>query len=246
MELLKSTKKFLQNFNVLEIIKFLPEYTFEFLKNRLDSFDRQYGVDTTSPVGLSELGVESETAKFAELYWPTNAKNFRKLISAARIPRKNFTFIDIGSGKGRALLLAAEYGFRRIVGVEFSKELTEIAKHNVSIFNKKTGVDSNIEVVNADATNFNFPMGPLFIYLFDPFRAEVMEKVIINLLESLKAEPRDVYVAYYLPMHRELFSKYGFEVAHEQARNFRFDYPWVIFHKSQSVASTARQTETRL
>ncbi len=75
-----------------------------------------------------------------------------------------FTFIDLGSGKGRILFLAAEYPYRRIQGVEFARELHSEAQENFRTFSTGAGSSGagKIESVCVDAGNFEFPKGNLW------------------------------------------------------------------------------------
>jgi tRNA1(Val) A37 N6-methylase TrmN6 len=112
----------------------------------------------------------------------------------------NYTFIDIGSGKGRMLLLAAELPFRRIIGVEFASDLDALARRNVKTYRNAKQACFQIEPVHTDATQFEFPPEPLLIYLFYPFKQSVMEPVMQNLNRSLAEHPRDLILLYRNPV----------------------------------------------
>jgi SAM-dependent methyltransferase len=117
-----------------------------------------------------------------------------------------FTFVDIGSGKGRALLLASDYPFREIIGVELSPELDRVARANVARYAKATrGVThrSPITSLHGDATEFAWPAGPLILYIWNAFTRPVLEKLFHNLEVSLAKESRDLYLIY---VHPELES----------------------------------------
>jgi predicted RNA methylase len=116
----------------------------------------------------------------------------------------NYTFIDMGSGKGRMLLLAAELSFRRIIGVEFSSDLDAVARKNVKSYRNSNQACFQIEPVNMDATQYEFPPEPLLIYFFYPFDRFVMEPVIQNLNRSLAEHPRDVILVYFNPVLSEV------------------------------------------
>src|SRR6202165_2780171 len=87
----------------------------------------------------------------------------------ARLPIEfdQFTFIDLGSGKGRTLLMASEYPFMRIVGVELIAELHQAAEENIRAYRSATQQCRQIEAVCADASEFVFPETPLVLYLFN-------------------------------------------------------------------------------
>jgi SAM-dependent methyltransferase len=111
-----------------------------------------------------------------------------------------YTFVDMGSGKGRMLLLAAELPFRRIVGVEFASDLCALARKNVETYRNSNQACFQIEPLHMDAMLFKFPPEPSIIYFYYPFERFVMEPVIRNLNRSLAAHPRDVIVVYFNPV----------------------------------------------
>ncbi len=113
---------------------------------------------------------------------------------------RDSTFIDIGSGKGRALLLAADYPFRRIVGVELLPELDRIAKENIANYKSECQKCFAIEAINGDASQFQFPDGPMMVYLFNPLPEAGLRKTIANLVRSLRDCPRTIYILYHNPL----------------------------------------------
>jgi SAM-dependent methyltransferase len=145
------------------------------------------------------------------IYQPIPPQQFREIMSALSAhlePDTNFsqfTFIDIGAGKGRALLLASEFAFRRIIGVELLPELVEIARENVREFERR-GIYSGVELVCEDAANFNFPAEPAVVFLFNPLPRAALQTLIQNLERSLHQNPRSVYVAYANPIFEQVIS----------------------------------------
>jgi len=113
---------------------------------------------------------------------------------------RDFTFIDLGSGKGRTLLMASDYPFRRIVGVELLPSLHQIAQQNLRQYKSESQKCFALESICGDATAFPFPDDPLVIYLFNPFPESGMRQVVANLELSLRAHPRPVYVLYHNPL----------------------------------------------
>ena len=109
-------------------------------------------------------------------------------------PLTDYTFIDIGCGKGRTLILALDYGFRNVVGVEFAAELVAIARANLA--SRGLDTNANVTVLQEDATQYEFPGGPLVVYLYNPFGPEVFRKVLDNLLRSLDATSDDCVIVY--------------------------------------------------
>ncbi len=101
-------------------------------------------------------------------------------------------FLDYGSGKGAAIIHAKEIGFKQSIGVEFAKELHEIAVENINKMNLKGGVNS----LYADATTYVPPSDTSVIYFYNPFDEVVMKKVVQNLIEQKENFENDVYVIY--------------------------------------------------
>jgi SAM-dependent methyltransferase len=118
----------------------------------------------------------------------------------------DYTFVDMGSGKGRMLFVAAEYPFHKVVGVEFSLELHEEAVRNIQRYISRKRRCGEIEAVLADAAAFPFPEGKLVVYLFNPFGPEVMGRMLENLAASLQRNPRHVVILLIWPECGELVS----------------------------------------
>jgi len=164
-------------------------------------YDWDYRVNTTSAaVGWHDrlLGT------FHSAYQPTDPVAFRDMLDAlgahTHLNFRDFTFLDLGSGKGRTLLMASDYPFRRIVGVELLPALDEIAQENLRRYKSESQQCCLIEFVCADATTFPFPGEPLVVYLFNPFGESGLSRVISNLEQSLRANPRPLYVLYHNPL----------------------------------------------
>jgi len=160
-------------------------------------YDWEHRVNTTSgTVGWRErlLGV------FHSPYQPTDAALFQEMMASLPINFNEFTFVDLGSGKGRTLLMASEYPFRRIVGVEILPELHRAAEENIASYQSTTQQCRQIESVCADASEFDLPEGPLLLYLFNPLPEAGLNQMLENLEESLRQHPRAVYVLYQNPL----------------------------------------------
>jgi len=119
-----------------------------------------------------------------------------------------FTFIDLGSGKGRALLFASNYGFKRIIGVEFSPELHQIAQSNIELFSKQTRSRNSFKLYCMDVEDFIFPEGDLVIYLYNPFCGKVMEAVIHKITQAINNNSSALYILYRNPQCAELFDNH--------------------------------------
>ncbi len=166
------------------------------------SFDRRRGVHTNGVHQPETLGLRGQHAEMAVEYEPTPTCLFRYLLGGLRIDFRRFVFIDLGSGKGRVLLLAAELPFLRVEGVELSTRMHQIAQKNIASIAKR---ESNVVSHNTDAAAYVFPAEPFVVFLFNPFERIVLARVRDNLERSLRQSPRQGYVVYVNSKHRQVF-----------------------------------------
>lgn len=128
------------------------------------------------------------------------------------------TFLDLGCGKGRALIVASEFPFRRILGVELSPNLAAAAKANAAIVADRFPDRTAIEITKGDASVFPLPPGPLAIFLYHPFHLPLMKRLTANLEQALHDEARPVDVIYCNPIwasafdESPLFARYATEI----------------------------------
>lgn len=169
-------------------------------------FDLYHGVDTAAlwtryslPEGY-EGAFEYGPAKFYDLK--------RVLTHLQTIRHEEFAFVDIGSGKGRALLMASRLPFRKAIGIELSAELHEIASRNIRRF-RGAHKCKNIVTHCCDATLFPLPPDNIVLFLYNPFKAPVMTRFLAHLKESLLNNPREAYIIYVKPVCHELVMDTG-------------------------------------
>jgi len=172
------------------------------------SFDWRYGTETTRWVLEDDLGAVGENRIHSVRYQPTKARPLRNLLNSLNLPRDR-VFVDLGSGKGRVLLIAAQCGFQRIVGVEFSPELCESTRQNVEIFRRKCGLTARIDIVMSDVTRYRIQPEQSIFFMYNPFDAVVMEQVVANLRRSLELAPRPVWLIYNTPLCQHIIEKAG-------------------------------------
>jgi SAM-dependent methyltransferase len=166
-------------------------------------YDWENRVDTTSgTVGWRErlLGL------FHSPYQPTDPVLFHEIIDSLPIQLENFTFVDLGSGKGRTLLMASNYPFRRIVGVELIEELHCVAEENIAKYRNPAQRCRKIESVCVDAREYEFPPEPLVLYLFNPLPEPALVEVLQRLEKSIAENPSPLWIAYHNPQLERLLS----------------------------------------
>jgi SAM-dependent methyltransferase len=171
-------------------------------------FDHRYGVDTRGlHDDLAALGADGEHLPHAYGYEPVQPRMFRAILHAAQIDPREFVFVDFGSGKGRALLLAVQCGFPRIVGVELAPALHEVAERNVAAFGRRRTHAACIELHCGDAVDLEIPDGNVFLSFYNPFGEVVLRKVAANIERAYRARPRQMVIAYRNPRHAQVLDE---------------------------------------
>ena len=167
-------------------------------------YDFDHGVDTT-------WATVSMRTRIRELlsggrYQPSEPSLFHQILRALPVAPDGFTFIDLGSGKGRTLLMASDYPFQRIIGVEFLGELNAVACENIARYHGDRQKSFALESRAGDARDFAFPEDPTVLYLFNPFPENVLLTVLTNLHDSWTCLPRPLYVLYHNLVHESVFA----------------------------------------
>ena len=174
-------------------------------------YDWDFRVDTT---GATVRWRDRLLGMFHSPYQPTEPAVFREMLASllpasAKFDFREFTFIDIGSGKGRVLLMAADYPFRRILGIELLPELHRTAKENIGNYKSDSKQCFAIDCLVGDACSFVFPAEPTVLYLFNPLPESGLARMIRNLEHSLREHSRPVFVLYHNPLLESVLTRSG-------------------------------------
>jgi SAM-dependent methyltransferase len=155
-------------------------------------FDGKYGTDTSGFLGPEELvmGRANDAhnhgySAIAPSVFREACRRWRDTLPAVSGKIEAYSFVDVGAGKGRALLLASELPFRKIIGVELCEDLALIAQKNVARWSRAARPRARIRVVQGDAAKFPWPRTPLLVYLYNPFSCSLIERMA----ETLAAAP---------------------------------------------------------
>ncbi len=198
-------------------------------RDEAEAFDRRFGTDTGWRLSLDALAAEGDDAPALWRYWPSAAGPFHELLDAAEVAPDD-VFVDLGSGKGRALLMAASYPFRKLIGVELSPSLHEVARKNLARVAAAHGGARRFELVCGDAADWEPPTAPLLVYLFQPFPVETLRAVLARLAESLERAPRRVTLAYLNPLFHDAVVRDGrFREARRGGARTPGEFPWVLY-----------------
>lgn len=167
------------------------------------TFDVRYGTDTRAWASLDSLAIDSANKQRGEMYQPTLARPLAQLFQVLTLPDDS-VLVDLGCGKARVLLVAAQAGVPIARGVEFSPELCRIARRNCAIFAQKTGVAATFEIVEADVVDYAIRPDETVFFLYNPFDGAVLRQVLANIAASQRADPRPLWIIYRNAVHSAL------------------------------------------
>ena len=165
-------------------------------------FDLVHGTETRGLAETADMAVVGPHRAHGVGYQPTRARALRRVLRDLRLPPGQ-VFVDLGCGKGRVLLIALEFGFAKIVGVEYAPALCEAATRNLAVARWLRGRGTPVVVHCLDAADYDFGERETVVYLFNPFDAVVLERVMLRLGDSLRREPRRLWLIYMFPRWHE-------------------------------------------
>lgn len=175
-------------------------------------FDALHGTDTTGLLYADDLASGHAHDPFNEGYYATAPSLFggalacwRQTLTADKV--EDYTFLDLGCGKGRALLLASELPFRSVCGIELNRQLVRTARRNVRKWLRRPRACRRIAVDCADVLDFRLPAGPIVLFLFNSFTAEVLAPLIERLAAAARLRSAPIDLIYVHPDHARLLAE---------------------------------------
>jgi SAM-dependent methyltransferase len=178
------------------------------LLGKLDNhwYDFREGTSTAGLTDLDRLSISSRNKKRGVYYGATKRRPFAEVLKVVS-PPKDCTFVDVGCGKGKVLLMAMDYGFHRVTGIEFAHELCEAARKNVETIRRRRGLKCSIEILECDATDYVVRPQDSVFYMFHPFDDFVMSIFVDNVVASVKSHPRPIWLIYSYPAYGKVIEK---------------------------------------
>lgn len=164
-------------------------------------FDLENGVRTSGIIPGRFLKTGHRHDRHSTAYFGVAPSVFRGLMGRWRksrpcAPVGEFTFVDVGAGMGRAMLLASEMAFKRVEGIELNPVLAGIARRNAAKWRKAGRAKSPMRVTCGDAVELRFPKGPCVVFLFNPFGASVMRRLLVRVAKVFRERPGQVDLLY--------------------------------------------------
>ncbi len=172
-------------------------------------FDADYGVSTEALVFLGDLDPEAIGPNIAHAthYEPTPVGDLERLLAHVPFEIEDATFVDIGSGMGRAVIAAALRPFRQVVGIEISPALHAIARDNLRGLERPRLRCRDVRLFRRDAASFAFPAGDFVAYLYNPFDETVLRHVVASLALATPGSRRALL--YHTPAARSAIEEDG-------------------------------------
>jgi SAM-dependent methyltransferase len=177
-------------------------------------FDQRFGVETGGLVEGRELRSGHRNDAFNTAYYGMAPSRFQRVMELwiadeSHAAIGDYSFVDVGCGKGRAVMMASEFGFRQVVGVELHAGLARIAKANLAVWTAAGRAVCPVRIVCEEATEFVFPEGASLLYLFHPFAAPVMKRLIERIEADFAGRPGMLDLIYFNPEAGALLEAHG-------------------------------------
>lgn len=176
-------------------------------------YDKEFGTDTGGFIDQTRIRpnpqlIQSNPALVEQIhpYIGTQPSTVRNTL--IKIPNiSNYTFVDIGCGKGRPLLVASEFPFKNIIGIEISSPLTKKALRNAEIIKKRFPNRTNISVLNENAASYNSPSDYLVIFFYHAFGRDLFKTFIANIERQLSNTIQHVFIIYVNPVNGDVIDE---------------------------------------
>jgi SAM-dependent methyltransferase len=185
-------------------------------RHAVHPFDLKFGTDTGGYLRPDELGsggihdaMNNGYSAVAPSVFREACRRWRETLPSSAARLEAYTFVDVGAGKGRALLLAAELPFRNVIGVELDEPLARIAQKNITQWKRRVRPQAKIRIMHEDAAEFRWPRTPLLVYLNNPFDCALVEQLVSQIAAAAAAGPGLVDILYVNPACADALTRRG-------------------------------------
>lgn len=193
--------------------------TYQLLKYERQ-YEKQLGISTHSIVNLDGLTLAGNSSSENHHYQGASYYILFSIFKKLPTHLQHTDFIDFGCGKGRALFVAEQCGFTKLIGVDIAQELITDAQANLLQY-KPLNSSSEISFIFSDATTYSIPNTACVFYFFNPFGAAILKQVLQNIKDSVKKHPRKIRCLYLNPKFNSVFEELDFKLISEE-KNKRY------------------------
>ena len=235
---LRTVRWALRHYGVKKTLLLAPSYAkrvAQSIAETMEGFDRRYSTDTSGYVDGVDFGVGDEATKGAMAYQACRVAAVQQMLSAIDADLSDYVFVDYGCGKGRALLVASDWPFSQIVGVELSPPLAEVAERNFKVYRSASQRCDSFDVHAVDARAYEPPDRPLVLFFNNPFAPQIFAEVLDTIEASLRRHPRAAYVIYSLDVYRDVVSSRDWLTMIAEGQYSRLGGRWSLYRHSPSA-----------
>lgn len=201
--------------------------------------DVRLGVRTRGIVRNEATVQQLAAEKDSEYYEPVNGRWWRLVQSRLNADPGRTTFVDLGAGRGRVILLAARMGFQTVIGVELDPGLARDATENVRRWSdqerRRQRGPYDVRLIEGDAATFSPPPGPLVVAMFNPFGEATLRRVLTTLHSTSREPEHSLQVAYFNPVHSHVFDEYPQFVLQDSGKD------WAMYQLRRITAPAGGQ-----
>lgn len=171
---------------------------------RTHPFDLQYGIDTSGYLPVEKIHRDKDLVAKINPYGGSQPGIVRKALAALG-DVKDYALTDIGCGKGRVTVVASEFPFKEVLGVELSAQLAKVAHENAEKVISSFKNRPPIKILQGNALEFPLPKGNLVVFMYHSFQKELTVQMVKRLEAALAAGTEHLFVVYYNPVFGEVF-----------------------------------------
>ncbi len=181
--------------------------------------EHHYHLHTTGFEQLEFNQPLSLPAFYAYGYLPANYRLLEKVFKKINTCTHNGSFLNIGCGKGRAMMVAAHFGFTNIKGIDIAEQFCEHAR---SEWKKKASIflNTRLQIICTDASQYIIAPQIQTIFLYNPFQQPLIDLLITRIDESIRKNSRTIYLIYLNPLYKQRFINAGFKEIYKTNRFF--------------------------
>lgn len=179
--------------------------------------EKKYGLNTSFPLELARLSIRNGNISRSSRYEAVNFYILESLLQRITEIGENRSFTDLGCGKGRAMAVAAYYGFTTIRGVDFAVELCKTAEENMRNITRLFP-SVQYKVICENVLNYRIETNESVFFMFNPFDDTTIRNFLKKVEDSVEHHPRTVYFLYASPKHIEVFFEFEYEPVYRKRK----------------------------